>query len=59
MTLAQVITSIGDFLDGAITWFGTVFTYLTSAAVFPFVLIGLGMMITGFAFTYVRSLVKG
>lgn len=59
MALAEVITAIGTFVDGALVWFGKVFTYLTSEEVFPFILIGLGMMITGFAFTYVRSLVKG
>ena len=57
--MANIITGISGFIDGALTWFGSVFTYLTSEEVFPFVLIGLGMTIVGFAFRYVRSLVKG
>jgi len=59
MTLSSLITDIGTYVEGALTWFGDVFTYLTSTAVFPFILIGIGFTIVGFAFKYIRSIIRG
>lgn len=59
MTLSSLITDIGTYVEGALVWFGDVFTYLTSTAVFPFILIGIGFTIVGFAFKYVRSIIRG
>lgn len=59
MTVTGVATSIGDWLTEIIGWFGDVFTYLTSADVLPFTLIGVSLMIVGMGFQYVRSILRG
>lgn len=59
MTVTSVATVIGDWLTEIISWFGDVFTYLTSADVLPFTLIGVSLMIVGMGFQYVRSILRG
>lgn len=59
MTVTSVATVIGDWLTEIISWFGDVFTYLTSAQVLPFTLIGVSLMIVGMGFQYVRSILRG
>lgn len=59
VALTELVTDVGTFITGSTGWFAKVLAYLTSAEVWPFVLLGLGIIITGFAFKYVRSLVKG
>lgn len=59
MTVTSVATVIGNWLTEIIGWFGNVFTYLTSADVLPFTLIGVSLMIVGMGFTYVRSILRG
>lgn len=59
MTVTGVATGIGTWLTEIIGWFGDVFTYLTSADVLPFTLIGVSLMIVGMGFKYVRSILRG
>lgn len=59
VTLTSVAGLIGEWLTEIIGWFGDVFTYLTSAQVLPFTLIGVSLMIVGLGFQYVRSILRG
>ena len=59
MGVTGVASVIGEWLTEIIGWFGDVFTYLTSAEVLPFTLIGVSLMIVGMGFQYVRSILRG
>lgn len=59
MTIPMVATGVGAWVTEILSWFGDVFTYLTSADVLPFTLIGVSLMIVGLSFQYVRSILRG
>lgn len=57
--MEAIVTGVSAWVTAALGWIGDIFEYLTSTAVLPYILLGIGLMAVGMGFKYVRSLLRG